>query len=77
MVKIKSIQIRLTNSQYEKIKQDAFNKGFGNISNYMRFLALHRDNVLARKIVEIHDSVVDKATRRQERNENEQLRNSL
>ena len=54
MVKIRTIQMRLTRQQYDRIKNDCSVKGFSSLSAYIRHLALDRDDSLARKISEMH-----------------------
>ncbi|VTR66929.1 hypothetical protein DESC_540019 [Desulfosarcina cetonica] len=66
MVRIRTIQVRLSRDQYDRIKNDCAAKGFGSLSSYLRYLALYRDQALSKKILEIHDSVVsEKAQNRQ------------
>ena len=60
MVKIRTIQIRLSRQQYEQIKNDSMVKGFATLSSYLRFLALHRDQTLTKKVIEIHDAIFSK-----------------
>lgn len=54
MVMIRTIQIRLTRDQYERIKNYSRMKGFNSLSAYLRFVALEQDFVLRQKIYEIH-----------------------
>jgi hypothetical protein len=54
MVRIRTIQIRLTRQQYDRIKNDCGMKGFGTLSSYLRYLALHQDESLSNRIREIH-----------------------
>ena len=60
MLKIRVIQVRLSREQYDRIKNDCTAKGFGSLSSYFRYLALYRDQALSKKILEIHDSVVNR-----------------
>ena len=54
MVKNRTIQIRLTRDQYERIKNNSRIKGFSSLSTYLRFVALEQDFVLQQRIYEIH-----------------------
>ena len=54
MVMIRTIQIRMTRDQYERIKNNSRIKGFNSLSSYLRFVALDQDFVLQQKIYEIH-----------------------
>lgn len=60
MVKIRTIQVRLTRQQYDQIMTDSTAKGFSTLSAYFRYLALYRDQSILKKILEIHESVVSK-----------------
>jgi len=64
MVMIRTIQIRLTRDQYERIKNYSRIKGFNSLSGYLRFVALHQDFVLQQKIYEIHALLLGNETRR-------------
>ena len=54
MVMIRTIQVRMTRDQYERIKNNSRIKGFNSLSSYMRYVALDQDFVLQSKIAEIH-----------------------
>jgi len=54
MVRNRTIQIRLTKDQYERIKNYSRIKGFNSLSGYLRFVALDQDFLLHQKISEIH-----------------------
>lgn len=58
MVKIRTIQVRLSRQQYDQILNDSIAKGFSTLSAYLRYLALYRDQATLKKIIEIHDAVV-------------------
>lgn len=58
MVKNRTIQVRLSRQQYDRIKRDSVDKGFGTLSSYFRYLALHREQAISNMIIQIHDSVV-------------------
>jgi len=77
MVKIRTIQIRLTRRQYEQIKNDCKAKGFASLSAYLRFLSLYRDDSIANKVCEIHRAIISKSKDKKYKNkssyENEQL----
>lgn len=49
-----SIQVRMSKTQYERIKNNAQIMGFNSLSAYMRFVALDKDFVLRQKVFEIH-----------------------
>ena len=54
MVNNRTIQIRLSKDQYERIKNYSRMKGFTSLSGYLRFVALDQDFLLQQKIYEIH-----------------------
>ena len=54
MSKIFAIQFRTTRDQYERIKDNARVKGFRNLTDYLRFVALEKNSVVENKILEIH-----------------------
>lgn len=56
--KINFIQIRVDNGQYERIKINAKNKGFGSMSAYIRHAALEQDLLIQTKIIEIHNHLL-------------------
>jgi len=60
MAKTKFIQIRVTKSQFEQIKNNAYAKGFINISAYIRKLALEQNSLFERKINEMYDTLITK-----------------
>jgi len=62
MVMIRTIQIRLTRDQYERINNYSRIKGFNSFSGYLRFVALHQDFVLQQKIYEIHAHLLGNKT---------------
>ena len=55
--KIYKYQVRLTKDQYERLKQNARQRGFSFLSSYVRFAALDMDFLMARKITEIHEHI--------------------
>ena len=57
MVMIRTIQIRLTRQQYERIKNESRIRGFNSLSAYIRYQALQKDEAIERKIYEIHQAV--------------------
>lgn len=59
MANIKAIQIRLTRQQYEKMKNETQRRGFNSLSTYIRHQTLHRDDIIERKIHEIHHAVTE------------------
>lgn len=58
MTLIRTIQIRLSRDQYDRIKSDAYVYGFNSLSAYLRYLALGRNYFLETKINEIHKIIV-------------------
>lgn len=54
MVKNRTIQVRMTRDQYERIKQHSQMRGFSSLSSYMRFVALDQDFILFQKICDMH-----------------------
>lgn len=58
MVNNRTIQIRLTKDQYERIKNNSRIRGFNSLSGYLRFVALDEDLILQQKIYEIHSHLL-------------------
>ncbi|MFZ0429321.1 MAG: hypothetical protein WAO20_14470 [Acidobacteriota bacterium] len=54
MVRVRTIQFRLTRAQYERIVNDSQVRGFSSLSTYLRYLALAQDSFLEQKVSEIH-----------------------
>ena len=54
MVMNRSIQVRMTKDQYERIKLSSKLKGFSSLSSYLRYVALDQDFVVHQKVVELH-----------------------
>ena len=54
MVMGRTIQVRMTKDQYERIKNNSQLKGFNSLSSYLRFVALDQDFLLLQKVSEIH-----------------------
>ena len=80
MVKIRTIQVRLTRQQYDRVKNDSVEKGFGTLSSYFRYLALHREQAISKMIIQIHDSVVGndpQANKIRERTQDETIKRCL
>lgn len=79
MVRIRTIQVRLSRQEYDRIKNDGLAKGFNTLSAYLRYLALYRDQAICRKILEIHESVVgnEKRSSGKGRIQNETLEKAL
>lgn len=55
MVMNRTIQVRMTKDQYERIRNNTELKGFHSMSAFMRFAALERDFIVEQKIIEIHN----------------------
>ena len=64
MALIRTIQIRLSRDQYDRIKADALASGFYSVSGYLRYLALGRNFFLETKINEIHQMIVGKTKKK-------------
>lgn len=58
MVLNRTIQIRLTRDQYERIKDYSRMRGFSSLSSYLRFVALNQDFLLHDRICEIHSTLL-------------------
>lgn len=58
MVSNRTIQIRLTKDQYERIKNFSVVKGFNSLSAYLRFAGLDQDLVMQKQIAEIHAHLI-------------------
>ena len=66
----RTIQVRMSRDQYERIKNNTELKGFHSMSSFMRFAALEQDFIVEQKIVEIHNHLFgrqDAAASRQAR----------
>jgi hypothetical protein len=61
MVMIRTIQVRMTRDQYERVKNNSRVRGFNSLSAYLRFVALDQDLVLQHKIFEIHAHLLGQA----------------
>jgi len=58
MVKNKTIQIRVTKNQHERIPNNARAKGYVSIYSYLRDLGLNHDSNIERKIDEIYKKII-------------------
>ena len=54
MVKTRSLQVRLTRDQHERITNYAKLKGFTSLASYIRYVALDQEWILRQRIFEIH-----------------------
>ncbi len=54
----RTIQIRLSREQYNRIKQDSRLFGFNSLSAYLRYLALGRNHLNEKRIREIHEKLL-------------------
>jgi len=54
MVNSRTIQVRLTGEQYERIKANTQAKGFNSLSAFVRYVALNQEFQLHQRITEIH-----------------------
>ena len=55
MVMNRTIQVRMTKDQYERIRNNTEVKGFHSMSAFMRFAALERDFIVEKKVCEIYN----------------------
>ena len=71
MVRNRTIQIRITKDEYERIGINARTMGFETLSAYVRYQSLARDWWLERKICELHAHLIGdpKEGRRKKRDE--------
>ncbi len=64
MVMIRTVQVRLTRDQYERLKNNAHARGFDSLSSFVRHVTLHHDALLEKKVFEIHEHLLGKPRRR-------------
>ena len=64
---MRTIQFRLTRSQYERIANDSRVRGFSSLSTYLRYLALAQDSFLEQKVSEIHRYLLGQSPERARR----------
>jgi hypothetical protein len=60
MVSTRSIQVRMTKDQYERIRNNSKIKGFNSLSAYLRYVALDQDFIVQQKICDIYDHLFGK-----------------
>ncbi len=58
MVQTRSIEIRVTKDQHVRIKQLSVTRGFGNMSAFLRSVALEQDLKMFDKVDEIHRHLI-------------------
>lgn len=58
MVLNRTIQIRLTKAQYDRIKGNAELKGFETLSGFLRHVGLAQDELLHQRVKAIHDHLL-------------------
>lgn len=58
MVNNKVISVRVTKNQHERVRNNAFAKGFKTVSAYVRSLALENDLIFEQKFNEIYNKLV-------------------
>lgn len=68
MVKNRSVQVRLTKNQYERIWNNCGARGFATLSDYIRYVTLVQDLATQQKIHEIHDLLIGSTERKKKRN---------
>ena len=72
MVRNRSIQVRLTRLQYDRICENTEAQGFNSLSAYIRFKALRQDFGLFEKVSDIHTHLLgEKTAGRRKRNAGE------
>lgn len=57
MPRINRIHFRLTNDEYDKLKQNLKAKGYSRVSDYLRYLALEHDRFMQAKVFQIDQNV--------------------
>lgn len=57
MVRNHTFRFRVTKSQFERIKNQAEEKGYVHVASYLRDLALERNNLIETKIIETNELV--------------------
>jgi hypothetical protein len=62
MVANRRIYIRVTCNQFERFRVNAHANGFGNISNYVRTLALEKDLCFQNRFNKLYSKVMDEPT---------------
>jgi len=55
MVRNRTVQVRLTKDQYERMKGNCQVRGFGTLSSFIRFVTLEQDLALQQKVHEMHE----------------------
>ena len=60
MVSTRSIQVRMTKDQYERIRNNSKIKGFNSLSAYLRYVALDQDFIVQQRICDIYDHLFGK-----------------
>jgi len=75
MVMVYTLQIRVTKEQREQLKERARRKGFGSMSEYLRFLGLEQDNSalnkqdeLLQKVTDLHTELIEVKTNKPRKN---------
>jgi len=64
MVKTRSINVRLSKSQIERVRDNADAKGYKSIAQYARSKMLEHDSANERKLDEIYKEIVGKNERK-------------
>jgi len=58
MVNNKTIMVRVTKNQHERIRNNACAKGFRTISDYVRSISLENDLIFEQKFNEVYNRIV-------------------
>jgi Arc/MetJ-type ribon-helix-helix transcriptional regulator len=64
MVMTRSVQVRLTKSQYERLKGCAEMRGFSSMSSFLRYVALEQEYATHDKVREIHAHLIASEARK-------------
>ena len=58
MVRNRTVQVRLTRDQHERMKGNCHVRGFGSLSSFIRFVTLEQDLMLQQKVHAIHEHLL-------------------
>ena len=71
--KRRSLAVRLTKNQHERVETNAQTKGFKTLSSYIRSLALEKDIVFDKKFDELYNKIVNNKTSNKQKINNKVL----
>ena len=69
MVRSVSVQVRYRKDQYDQLVANAKARGFAFLSGYIRFMTLHQDFALLRRVHEIHEHLLGRPRKKPTRDE--------